>query len=92
MSDFILEVKVKNGKLLKAMREKGIKSGAELAKICNTSTSVVCKSLALTETPIKKNGDFKDSVIKISEVLGKMPVDIFRVCDFYMDIPLPEGE
>lgn len=92
MSDYILQIKVKNGPLLRAMRCAGITSAAELARRAKVTPSIVGDYLNLKAPAINKNGDYYTSVLKICDVLRKMPTDIFPVQHLYLSLEKSSSE
>lgn len=77
MQDFVLDIRVKNGRLLSAMRSKGYSTAADLARACNIASSTVYAFLNLKEKPLTVRGDYKPSVVKISEELHTIPSLLF---------------
>lgn len=77
MKDYELTIKVKNNYLLTAMRNSGIETASELSKIAKVIPGLVGDYLNLKQTPYTKKGDYRPSIIKIAEVLNKMPNDLF---------------
>jgi len=76
-TDYVIEVKVRNGVLLRAMRERGLFTGADLSRAAGVSITTVCKYLSLTDIPIKKNGDWRSSVELIADALQLPPEMLF---------------
>jgi RNA polymerase sigma factor (sigma-70 family) len=75
--DYILQVRVKNGPLLRAMRVKGYETAAAFSRACGVSNSLIGLYLALRMLPISGDGEWKDSVNKMATCLGVMPGDLF---------------
>jgi RNA polymerase sigma factor (sigma-70 family) len=77
MSDYRIEIKVRNANILRLMENQGIKTVAELCRLTGTHQSRIGKVLNLKASPLLSNGDWQPSVIKICEFFGKMPSDLF---------------
>jgi hypothetical protein len=63
MADFHLTVKVRNGRLVKRMRELGIKNAAELARMTGMNISTVAGYLTFKLSPIRDGGKNKSNII-----------------------------
>lgn len=70
--DYVIQVRVKNGPLLRAMQARGM-NGKLLAKLSGVSYQTVHNLLALKRAPIRRNGEWTDGIIKISAVLRLPP-------------------
>jgi len=78
--DYNVQIKVRNGKLLRAMRRSGYYTATALANASGVSESDIGRYLNFKNVPIsKKTGDWRGSVHKISECLNTMPGDLFPV-------------
>lgn len=76
MSDFSIQIKVRNGRLLRAIRQK-YGSSAELCRKCEISPTIVSRYLIMKESPILMNGDWKESAFDVSSALGMEPEEIW---------------
>lgn len=77
MTDYAVKVTVRNGRILSKMKERGIKSQAELARLSGQPLAQV-NSLVTMRKPAKlPNGDWPDSVYAISSALWCEPEDLF---------------
>ena len=75
--DYLLQIKIKNAPMLRAMRRKGCQTAADLARLINKDATEVGRFLNLKVGAFMKNGEFYPTVLKISEVLNCMPSDLF---------------
>tara|TARA_R110002051_G_C8692127_1_gene493203 strand:+ start:720 stop:1307 length:588 start_codon:yes stop_codon:yes gene_type:complete len=75
--DYILQVKVKNGPMLSAMRANGMQTAADLSRACGVDQTSIGHFLNLLNTPIGRKGDWKPSVMKIAEALNVVPEMLF---------------
>jgi len=73
MKDYSVTVRVKNNWLLTAMVRKGIHTATELGKRAGVSNALIGDFLNLATTFKMVNGEWKEAVLKISDVLGVMP-------------------
>lgn len=92
MSDYIAEIKIKNGPMLRAMRKRGITSAAQLARLAGCHLSDACEHLSLKKPALKKNGDYFPSIIKIAEALKTMPCDLFPPQHYERPLKISSGE
>jgi DNA-binding CsgD family transcriptional regulator len=79
MSDFKIEIKIKNGKIAKLMEDHGINTVAELCRESGLESqqTLVGKIVNMTETPLTKHGVFRSAVIVLSEYFGIPPEEMF---------------
>lgn len=77
MTDYIIQIKVKNGPMLRAMRRKNINTAAELSRATGISQGDIGKYLNLKKSALTKTGDWTSQIVKISETLNTMPEDLF---------------
>ena len=75
--DYILQVKVKNGPMLSAMRANGMQTAADLSRSCGVAQTSIGHFLNLLDTPIGRKGDWKPSIMKIAEALNVVPEMLF---------------
>lgn len=75
--DYILQVKVKNGPMLSAMRANGMQTVADLSRACGVAQTSIGHFLNLLDTPIGRKGDWKPSIMKIAEALNVVPELLF---------------
>jgi RNA polymerase sigma factor (sigma-70 family) len=75
--DYIVQIKVKNGPFLRAMRAAGFTSLAGVARAAGVSPACVCAYANLRITPFGPKGMFSSAIIKISEALKTLPEDLF---------------
>lgn len=76
MSDYAVEIRIRNGPLRRAMREVGL-TGSELARRAGVRPGVVSRYLLLKDAPILKNGELSENILKIAGVLRQLPEDLF---------------
>ncbi len=78
MKDFYAILKIQHGPLRQAMQSAGIKSPIELARLAGIGPSSVYNLLNFKEPPLNpKNGQWRDSVLKICHFLGFSPEELF---------------
>lgn len=78
MSDYAVKITVRNGRILRKMRECGIKSQAELARIAGLSIGAVNAFVAMREKAYSKSGQFRETAWLIASALGCEPEDLFN--------------
>ena len=79
MSDYIVEVKVRNGPLVRAMRAKGYENGLQLAKATGVSYAQINCFLNLKRPPILQSGRMAAAVTILSEALDVPWEQLFPV-------------
>jgi len=77
MSDYRLEVKVRNANILRAMEARGIESVSELCRRTGASQTELGKIINLKKAPMLVSGDWHPDVLKVCEYLMAMPSDLF---------------
>jgi DNA-directed RNA polymerase sigma subunit (sigma70/sigma32) len=75
--DYILQVKVKNGPMLSAMRANGMRTVADLSRACGVDQTSIGRFLNLLDTPIGRKNDWRPSIMKIAEALNVVPEMLF---------------
>lgn len=74
--DYIVQIKIKNGPLLRAMRIRGFKSAAALSKASGIAVSTIGRFLALKFPPIR-NGQWTKSALGLAKFLRLPPDSLF---------------
>lgn len=77
MSDYAVKVTVRNGRILRRMREMGIKSQTELARIAGISITQVNAIVAIRRPGKRSDGDWSSDVWAISSALDCEPEELF---------------
>mgnify|MGYP003651682882 FL=1 len=79
MSDYRVNVKVRNARLLRAIEGAGYVSGAKFAKASGISYSTLIKYLNLALSPLGRNDNYTDQAMKLCEFLNKGPDDLWSI-------------
>jgi len=77
VSDYRLEVRVRNANILRLMESRGIESVAELCRnagVCNATFGAI---INLKKAPVTRKDDWHPIVLKVCEYLLVMPSDLF---------------
>lgn len=78
MSDYAVEIKIKNGRVLRLMALAGFHSVAELATASNVSVTKIYEVINLKLSPLSSiTGDWRPAVLKMADALNCMPDDMF---------------
>lgn len=77
MSDYLAQVKIKNGRIWSLMKEHDIKSQAELARLAGLGPSEIGAIMNFKNSPMLKSGEWRSSVLKIADVFGVLPDEMF---------------
>ena len=76
MSDFNIQIKVRNARLLRAIRSKA-GTAAEFARMSGISQQSLSALLTMRLSPIRQDGEWTSTVLRICEWLGVMPEQIW---------------
>ncbi len=85
MSDFNLLIKIRNGRMLRKMREHGFYTAASLSRASGVTQVEVGELLMLKTGPINKlTGDLRKAPMKICEVLNSTMQDLWpaSMCEY----------
>ena len=77
MSDYRVEVRVRNANILRLMEERGIKTVSELCRNAQTCNATFGDVINLKKSPVDRKGEWIPSVLKVCEYLFVMPTDLF---------------
>jgi RNA polymerase sigma factor (sigma-70 family) len=77
MSDYRVEVRVRNANILRLMEERGIKTVSELCRNAQTCNATFGDVINLKKSPVDRKGEWIPSVLKVCEYLFVMPADLF---------------
>ena len=77
MSDYRVEVKVRNANILRLMEERGIKNVSELCRNAKTCNATFGDVINLKKAPVDRKGEWIPCVLKVCEYLFVMPTDLF---------------
>lgn len=75
--DYILQIKVKNGPLLRALRMRGFKNVRRFCAETGCCESMLGKYLSLQSTPLNSRGDWKASALALARHLRLPPDALF---------------
>lgn len=91
--DYIVQIKVRNGPLLRAMRQAGFKSALALARSSGSLYGDVLQFLSLEKAPVdKRTGLWRQSVLRIADTLGCAPEDLFPQQHYRETLRITSGE
>ena len=77
MKDYNVLIKVRSARVIRAMRDMGFETVAELCRDSGANQSEVGAIINFKISPKNKNGSYKESVIKISKSLHRTPQELF---------------
>lgn len=75
--DYILQVKVRNGPLLRRMREAGYPTASALAVAAGVEPGIVGAYLNLKKVPTTSDGSWRATILRIADCLRVLPEDLF---------------
>lgn len=79
-SDYQVKIRVRNGRIVRKMRERGFDSMAALVQTMNGASDYphVCNLIGMKITPLTQNGDWRPVVLRLCDALNCMPDDLFN--------------
>ena len=77
MSDYRVEIKVRNARIYRAMKAAGYETVAQVCKAFNLHPTAVGKLLNMKVAPTLRNGEWREEVVVLCSGLGKMPAELF---------------
>ena len=77
MSDYRIEVKVKNANILRAIKKNGYDNVNRFCVANGLSATLFGEYVNLKRSPVNKHGDWMPFVIKVAEALDVMPSNLF---------------
>jgi len=88
--DYLIQLRVKNGPMMRALRASGYESMAALARAAEVGYGSVVGYMALKDAPASPRTVWKPSIMKISACLGKPPEDLFP--PQHISTPMPSNK
>ena len=76
LKDYAVTIRIRNNWMLKAMERAGFKTGADLSRACGVDQTKISQMLGLQTLFLNKKGQWKPSVLAVSEALKCLPGDI----------------
>ena len=92
MSDYAVKITVKNGRILRLMRAKGISSNAELSRLTGIPPTRLGEIINLKTPPVRKDGAWIAGVEDIAGVLGCDPEDMFSEAQMSLSLKTNTAE
>jgi RNA polymerase sigma factor (sigma-70 family) len=77
MSDYRVTVKVRNNRILKAIKDIGAEPGQKWCEANGLVYTQINSLINLTESPLLKTGSLSTSAEKLCDVLGKLPEELW---------------
>ena len=77
MSDYRVEIKVRNARIYRAMKAAGYESVAQVCRAFNLDQSTVGNLLNMKVAPTLRDGEWRKEVVGLCSGLGKMPAELF---------------
>ena len=78
MSDYSVEIKIKNARVLRLMRLAGLNTAADLSRLSGVTQAAIGQIINLTVSPMSnKTGTWRPIVLKLADALNCMPDDMF---------------
>jgi lambda repressor-like predicted transcriptional regulator len=76
VSDFNIQVKVRNARLLRAIRAKA-ETAAEFSRLAGIEQNALSGLLTMRLSPMRKSGEWTTAAMRICEFVGCMPEEIW---------------
>lgn len=77
MSDYRVEIKVRNARIYRAMKAAGYETVAQVCRAFNLNQGNVGKLLNMKVAPTLRDGEWREEVVVLCSGLGKMPSELF---------------
>lgn len=77
MSDYSIKIGVRNGRILRAMRDRGIESQTDLARLIGVHLTSINSLISLKVKPMRSDGCWTDLALKVSAALRVLPEDLW---------------
>lgn len=77
VKDYTLQIKIRNGPLLNAMRQHGFYSASALSRASDVGQQTIGRYLNLTYPPMSKHGKWHKTIQEIAKVLHTIPDFLF---------------
>lgn len=77
MTDYILQIRVKNGPMLRALRASRYGTAAELSRACGVDQGRIGQYLNLRATPLRDDGEYRPDILTIAAYLHTSPEELF---------------
>lgn len=90
--DYILQIKVRNGPLLTAMREEGFDTAASLARAAGVDQQKIGLYLGLKISATLKDGSWRPTLLRIADALHRLPEDLFPPQHVHEALDVGRGE
>lgn len=87
MTDYSVKISVRNGRILRRMREAGVKNQAQLARLAGVNVNRICELVNLRAAPMLKDGTWAHGIENIAAVLRCDPEDLFSDAQRAMALP-----
>lgn len=78
MTDYAVKVSVRNGRVLRAMRDEGFGSIAALARATGLRYEKLVGLVGMKIPARHANGEWRDAALRVSSVLGAEPEELFN--------------
>jgi RNA polymerase sigma factor (sigma-70 family) len=77
MSEYRIDIKVRNNLIIRKIEKLGYKSISEFCRKNKLNESLLGRILAMKESPLLNNGDFKKIIHDLSNIIQCTPEDLF---------------
>lgn len=75
--DYVLQVRIKNGPLLRAIRSRGYRTVTAFSAACGVHVTTLSEYLGLRRAPIRKTGEWNESALRMARSLRLPPDSLF---------------
>lgn len=88
MEEYRIDLKIRNNIILKKIEEAGYKTIGEFCRLNNCMKFVprISDIVNMKLSPINKDGNFNSSIIKVSEIIGCAPDDLFTDTQLHTEL------
>lgn len=75
--DFLVVVRIKNNRILSAMKRRKIKNFSELARLSMCAPTILGQLVSFKKSPLRRDGEWRRAAMNISSALHVEPEDLW---------------
>lgn len=92
MSEYRIDLKVRNNLLLKAIEDAGYKNTAHFCKTYGLQQTLLGELLNLKVAPLRKDGTFRQIATELMDIFGALPEDLWTHEQLTMELETNKGK
>lgn len=76
--DYVVTMRVRNGRIIRLMRERGFATAAQLARAAGVTPQELGHIINMRRSPVLQTGEWRKPVLALAGALGCLPEDMFN--------------